>query len=154
MSQRLLTRRLPARPPGTPGTPGSVFSTISVASVVSVTVFVALTAIPLYAQEEGGGLSPFAGNLGNAIWTLLIFLLVVVVLGKFAWGPVLATLRQREEFIHKSLSDAKRDREEAEKRLKEYTANLQSAQAQAMEIIEGARRDSERLREEMKQKAK
>ena len=59
-------------------------------------------------------LSPFAGDLGNAIWTLVIFVIVVVVLGKFAWGPVLGLLQQREEFIHRSLSDAKRDRDEAE----------------------------------------
>lgn len=118
--------------------------------------FVALTALPLHAAEEApaGGLSPFAGNFGNAIWTLGIFLIVVIVLGKFAWGPVLALLRQREEFIHRSLSDAKRDRAEAEARLKEYTEKLRSAQAEAVSIIDDARRDAQRLREEMTQKAK
>ena len=116
--------------------------------------FVALAALPLHAQEPAGGLSPFAGNLGNAIWTLAIFLIVVVVLGKFAWGPVLALLKQREEFIHRSLSDAKRDRDEAEARLKEHTAKLQSAQAEAVGIVEGARRDAARLREEMREKAR
>ena len=49
----------------------------------------------------------------------MIFVIVVVVLGKFAWGPVLGLLQQREEFIHKSLSDAKHDRDEAEARLKD-----------------------------------
>jgi F-type H+-transporting ATPase subunit b len=115
----------------------------------------ALTALPLHAAEEpGAALSPFAGDLGNAIWTLAIFVIVVVVLGKFAWGPVLALLRQREEFIHRSLSDAKRDRDEAEARLKDYAAKLQSAHAEALTIIEQARRDSERVREELRQRAK
>jgi F-type H+-transporting ATPase subunit b len=116
---------------------------------------VAMTALPLYAAEEApaGGLSPFAGNLGNAVWTLAIFLIVVIVLGKFAWGPVLALLRQREEFIHKALSDAKKDRDAAEARLKEYAAKLQSAQAEAVAIIEQARRDAERLREELRTRA-
>ncbi len=86
------------------------------------------------AQEHEAQLSPFAGNVGNALWTLVIFVIVVVVLGKFAWGPVLSLLQQREEFIHRSLSDAKRDRDEAEARLKEYAAKLQSAQG-------GSRRD-------------
>src|ERR1043166_5601797 len=101
---------------------------------------VALAAAPLYAADEGAPLSPFAGNLGNAVWTLAIFVIVVVVLGKFAWGPVLSLLQQREQFIHKSLSDAKRDRDEAEARLKDYAAKLQSAQAEAVAIIEEARR--------------
>src|SRR3954468_15012135 len=104
--------------------------------------FVALAAIPLSAAEEGPALSPFAGDVGNAIWTLLIFVIVVVVLGKFAWGPVLGLLQQREQFIHKALSDAKHDRDEAEARLRDYAAKLQSAQAEAVAIIEDARRDS------------
>jgi len=118
--------------------------------------FIALATLPLYAAEEHAAeaLSPFAGNLGNALWTLVIFAIVVVVLGKFAWGPVLSMLQQREQFIHKSLSDAKRDRDEAEARLKDYAAKLQSAQAEAVAIIEEARRDAERLREELRQRAK
>ena len=112
-----------------------------------------LAAMPLAAAEEAP-LSPFAGNLGNALWTLGTFLIVVLVLGKFAWGPVLSLLKQREEFIHKSLSDAKRDRDAAEARLKEHAAKLQSAQAEAVSIIEDARRDAERLREELKTRAR
>src|SRR5438477_3375751 len=98
--------------------------------------FVASATLSLHAQETT--LSPFAGNVGNAVWTLLIFVIVVVVLGKFAWGPVLALLKQREEFIHRSLSDAKRDRDEAEARLKDYAAKLQRAQHEAVAIVEDA----------------
>ena len=116
--------------------------------------FVLSTAFPLYAAQEAAPLSPFAGNLGNAIWTLTIFVIVVVVLGRFAWGPVLALLQQREEFIHRSLSDAKREREEAEARLREYSAKLQGAQAEAVKIIEDARRDAERLRGELRERAR
>jgi len=115
--------------------------------------FLALAALPLYAAEEAP-LSPFAGNVGNAVWTLAIFLIVVVVLGKFAWGPVLALLQERERFIHKSLSDAKHDRDQAEARLKDYAAKLQTAQAEAVAIIEEAKRDAERAREELKQRAR
>jgi F-type H+-transporting ATPase subunit b len=119
-----------------------------------IVAFLALTALPIHAAEEAPALSPFAGNLGNAIWTLGIFVIVVIVLGKFAWGPVLGLLRQREDFIHRALSDAKRDRDEAEARLKEYAAKLQIAHAEAVTIVEDARRDAERLREEIRQRAK
>jgi F-type H+-transporting ATPase subunit b len=116
----------------------------------------AMSVIHLHAAEEApaAALSPFAGNVGNAIWTLGIFLIVVVVLGKFAWGPVLSLLQQREQFIHRSLVEAKRDREEAEARLKEYSVKLQQAQSEAVTIIEEARRDAERFRQELRQKAR
>jgi F-type H+-transporting ATPase subunit b len=114
----------------------------------------ALTALPIHAAEEGAALSPFAGDLGNAIWTLGIFVIVVIVLGKFAWGPVLGLLQQREEFIHRALADAKRDRDEAEARLKDYSAKLQSARAEAAAILDETRRDAERLREEVRQRAR
>jgi F-type H+-transporting ATPase subunit b len=115
-------------------------------------VFV-LAALPASAQEAEVNLSPFAGNVGNAVWTLTIFVLVVLVLGKFAWGPILTLLQDREAFIHKSLADAKRDRDEAEARLKEYTEKLQAARNEAAAMIETARRDAGRLRDELKQKA-
>src|ERR1700745_3130842 len=111
---------------------------------------IACAAAPLYAAEEAATLSPFAGNVGNALWTLVIFVIVVVVLGKFAWGPVLGLLQQREEFIHRALADAKRDRDEAETRLKEYAAKLQAAHAEAAAIVDEARRDAERSREEVR----
>jgi len=119
-----------------------------------IVAFLALTALPIHAAEEAQALSPFAGNLGNAIWTLGIFVIVVIVLGKFAWGPVLGLLQQREEFIHRALSDAKHDRDEAEARLKDYSAKLHSAHAEAATIIEETRRDAERLREEVRQRAR
>ena len=121
------------------------------------TAILMLAALPAQAQEhapEAAALSPFAGNVGNAIWTLAIFLVVVIILGKFAWGPVLALLQEREKFIHKSLADAKRDREEAEARLREYAAKIQTARAEAGAIVEEARRDAERLREDLKQRAR
>lgn len=114
----------------------------------------ALTALPVFAAEEGAALSPFAGNFGNALWTLVIFLIVVFVLGKFAWGPVLSLLQEREKFIHDSLSQAKHDREQAQAQLKEYTAQLQAARTEAAALVADARRDAERLRGELRDKAK
>jgi len=57
---------------------------------------------------------------------------------------VLSLLQEREQFITKSLSDAKHDRDEAEARLKDYAAKLQSAQMEAVAIIDEAKRDAER----------
>ena len=96
-------------------------------------------------EEHGGGGEPslFAGDVGNALWTLIIFLLVVFVLGKFAWGPLLGALQQREQFIRDALADAKRDRDAAEARLAEYTEQLHEARSEATKIVDEGRRDAE-----------
>jgi F-type H+-transporting ATPase subunit b len=102
-----------------------------------------LWAAPLAAAEEGESLSPFAGDIGNALWTLVIFGLVVFILGKFAWGPLLSSLQERENFIADALGAAKRDREEAEARLREYTDRLTAARGEATAIVDESRRDAE-----------
>jgi F-type H+-transporting ATPase subunit b len=102
---------------------------------------------------EGGESNLFAGDIGNAVWTLVIFVLVIVVLGKFAWGPLLGGLQQREEFIRRSLKEAKEDREAAEARLQEYEEKLTSAGAEASEIIEQGKSEGEKLRAGIEEKA-
>lgn len=113
---------------------------------IALTAALAGTAMPLLASEAGGQGGPFEGNIGNALWTLVIFGLVIAVLGKFAWKPILGGLQQREEFIRASLLQAKQDREAAEARLKEYSDRLNSARSEATAIVEEARRDAEALK--------
>jgi len=106
-----------------------------------------------WASETEGEVNLFAGDVGNAFWTLVIFILVVVVLGKYAWGPLLNALQQREQFIRDSLQEAKDDREAAEARLQEYEARLQKATAEATEIVEGGRQAAEKARARIEEKA-
>jgi len=102
--------------------------------------FAAGAALASEGGEPGG---VFAGDIGNALWTLVIFGLVVFVLGKFAWRPILKGLNDREAFIRASLEQAKKDRDEAELRLKEYNEKLVHARKEATEIVEEARRDAD-----------
>jgi len=92
----------------------------------------------------------FSGDVGNAIWTALIFFLVLLVLGKFAWTPILQGIQGREKFIREALEEAKTQRDEAEARLREYEAKLAAARDEVDAIMDEARRDAEavRLREE------
>lgn len=103
---------------------------------------------------EGGESNLFAGDIGNAVWTLVIFLLVIVVLGKFAWGPLLGGLQQREEFIRRSLQEAKQDREAAEARLREYEEKLSTAGVEATQIVEKGKSEGEKLRAGIEDKAR
>lgn len=111
-------------------------------------------ASPALAAGGGGEENIFSGNLGNAIWTLLIFGLVLFVLGKYAWGPLLDAMQKREQFIHDSLAEAKKDREDAEARLKDYTAKLDEARAEATAIVEEGRRDAEVVKARIEEEAR
>lgn len=116
-------------------------------------------AVPAMAAEaaEGHAEGPpnlFAGDLGNVVWTVAIFVLVLVVLGKFAWGPLLNALQARESFIHDALARAKRDRDEAEARLREYEERLASARAEATAIVDEGRRDAEVVKRKIEEAAK
>jgi len=117
-----------------------------------------LVAMPLLAAEPAHGEAAsgniFAGDLGNIVWTLVVFLLVVVVLGKFAWGPILAGLKQREDFIHDALAKAKHDRDEAAAQLKLYEQKLADARAAASALVEEGRRDADAVRIAIETKAK
>lgn len=107
-------------------------------------------------EEHGAPTDPslFAGDVGNALWTLVIFLVVVFVLGKFAWGPLLGALQRREQFIRDALADAKRDREEAEARLAEYERRLAEARAEASGIVDEGRRDAEVVKGRIEREAR
>ena len=112
----------------------------------------AVAAVPALAEGgEPGGV--FAGDLGNALWTLVIFGLVLFVLGRWAWKPILNGLQQREIFIRASLEQAKKDREDAEARLREYTEKLTAARAEATAIVDEARRDADAVRRQIEEQA-
>lgn len=110
-------------------------------------------ALAMASEGAEGGASPFAGDIGNALWTVVIFLLVVWVLGKFAWGPMLRGLQAREDFIRQSLKEARADREAAEARLKEYEERLAHARAEATAIVEEGRRDAEVVKARIEEEA-
>ena len=114
-----------------------------------------MMALPaLAAEAEGGEPSLFSGDIGNSVWTILIFVLVLIILGKFAWGPILKNLQARESFIHEALAKAKRDRDEAEARLKEYEERLATARAEATAIVDEGRRDAEVVKRKIEADAK
>ncbi len=104
-------------------------------------------------EGGGGGSSLFAGDVGNALWTLVIFLLVVWVLGRFAWGPLLAALQSRERFIRESLEEAKKDREEAAAQLTLHEERMAEARAEATAIVEEGKRDADLVKQRIEAKA-
>lgn len=87
--------------------------------------------VPEETEEQG----VFTGYWGESIWTLVWFFVLLLVLWKFAWKPLLAGLKSREEYIEKQIAEAEKRRQEAEQLLQEYRAQLSDAERQGHEIL-------------------
>ena len=85
---------------------------------------------------------------GLMIWTILTFLVLLLILRAVAWKPILAMLEQREQKIKGDLETAAKNRSEAENTMADIQKQLESARKEANEIVSKSRHDAERVREE------
>src|SRR3989442_10578195 len=76
-------------------------------------------------------------NFALSFWTALTFLILIVVLGKFAWGPILQMLETRERTIADAIESAKKERAAAEAASAEMRAALERARPESAEPIPG-----------------
>ncbi len=88
-----------------------------------------------------------------AIWTVVVFLGLLFVLGKFAWKPLLEALHQREEHLEHVLLDTERARNESEQLLERHRKQLEEAADQVRAMIEEARRDARTAADEIVRRA-
>jgi F-type H+-transporting ATPase subunit b len=111
-----------------------------------------MIALPAFAAgdhggEKKGGLD-FTGikrwDLG--IYTLVVFGLLMLIIGKVAWPKIQSGLEKRESNISSALEQAKRDRAEAEAKLADAKKQLAEAATQAKAILDEARRDADALK--------
>src|SRR5579864_1066048 len=91
---------------------------------------------------------------GLFIWTIVTFLVLLALLAKFAWGPLLAALEERQSLIRQSLDDAAKAKADLERLNHEAAQIVQRARIDADGIIAQSRIDADRLREELRQKAR
>ncbi len=89
--------------------------------------------------------SEFKSDL--AIWTFVVFMCLLLILGKFAWGPVTEGLDQREQSIAAMIDEAKQGQEKAAEQMKQYEAKLAAAGEEARELVAQARKDAETAKE-------
>ena len=90
---------------------------------------------------------------GLAIWTIILFVVLLAVLGKFAWPPILRGLQDREQKIRGDLENAEKAAKDATETLKEYHAKLAAANEDSRKLLAEARADAERTAGELKDKA-
>ncbi len=91
---------------------------------------------------------------GLFLWTILTFLVLLVLLAKFAWKPLLALLDRREEMIRQSLDDAEKAKHELQRLQQESKEILSKARVEAQSILAKSRSEAEKLKGELRQEAK
>jgi F-type H+-transporting ATPase subunit b len=92
-------------------------------------------------------------NSGLILWTILTFVIVLVILRSAAWKPLLAALAAREESIRTSLREAADARAEAARLLEENKRQLAQAEEESRRVIREGRDMGERLKSELLEKA-
>ncbi len=98
---------------------------------------------PTHAFAGSMQANPMEFRADGAIFSLVVFLMLLAVLGIFAWKPISEGLAKREALIAKALEDAKKASETAAATMKEYQSKLEAAHAQATDIVSEARKVAE-----------
>ncbi len=108
-------------------------------------------------SDEGAGLNPFSPSALErdlALWTAVVFICLVAVLWKYAWGPLAAALDKREKGIADQIAEAEAANQKAKDVLADYQQKLADAKNEVRGILDQGRRDAEKLGRELLDKAK
>jgi F-type H+-transporting ATPase subunit b len=88
-------------------------------------------------------------NTGDIVFQLLMFIILMALLKKYAWGPLMGVMKQREEYVAGEITAAENSRKEAEKLLEEQRNLLKEARTEAQNLIENAKKQGDVQREEI-----
>jgi F-type H+-transporting ATPase subunit b len=99
--------------------------------------------------SEGGNGGLLDVNPGLMIWTVITFIVLLFILKRVAWKPILTALDKRENDIKESLAQAEKAKDEAKKILEENQANLAKAEEESKKIIEQGRTYAQSLKEQL-----
>jgi len=112
-------------------------------------IVLALSPGALLAQEGSGTRTFMRPDTGLMVWTLVIFVILMFVLSRYAFGPITAAVEARERALEEAIEGAKRDRDAAAKLLQEHQAAIDTARAEAQKIIADGRAVGEKMRTDM-----
>jgi F-type H+-transporting ATPase subunit b len=90
---------------------------------------------------------------GLMIWTVIIFVILLFILKKTAWKPLLSSLNNREQMIRESVEKAENLRKEAEKMLEENKKLLEQADMESRKRIQEGKEYGEKLKNDILSKA-
>ena len=106
-----------------------------------------LGAAPAAALGAEGAGGPYPGDIGQAIATVATFVVLLWILRRFAWKPIVAQIRHREEAITATIRRAEQKDQEAQELLEHYRSRLEQAEKEAQETLLKARQEAAELRE-------
>jgi F-type H+-transporting ATPase subunit b len=130
----------------------------AVAVILVVSLFIA-SPLCVFASTEGHGheevsLNPMEFFGSTAAWTFIIFLMVVAILYKYAFGPIAKALDEREQGILGNIASAQKQNDEAKALLRQYQEKLDASKEEVRQIIENAKKDALRQAEDIVAKAR
>jgi F-type H+-transporting ATPase subunit b len=126
----------------------------AILAVLTLSVLPFSTVFAQEAAEHAEDTNLLSLHGGLMFWTLVIFVILLFVLSRFAFKPITAAVVAREQALQKAIDDAKRDREEAARLLAEQRAALDAARADAQRLIVEGREAGERVRAEIIEQAR
>ena len=88
-----------------------------------------------------------------SLCSFVVFVVLLTLLGRFAWTPIIKGLDNREKFIARQIEEARQSAEQAAAELKAYRDQMASAAQEALEIVNRARKDAEAVAEKVHQEA-
>jgi len=101
------------------------------------------------AAEAGGKVDLLTPNGGLMFWTLLIFIVLLIVLSRYAFKPLIAAVEAREASLEAAITQAQQDRDAAAKLMAEQQQQLEAARAEAQRFIAEGRATAEKLKASM-----
>lgn len=109
---------------------------------------------PAQAAWAQGDRSIYFGDLGQAVVAILTFLVLLFVLGRWVWKPIVKQLQRREEAIQQTIADAEKRQAEAEELLTDYRQRLDQADEDARKVLTEAREQAEQERRDLLEAAR
>ena len=104
--------------------------------------------------SEASGSSLIEPKIGTIFWTVITFGALILLLGRFAWKPLLAALGEREQSIQDSIAQARRERAEAGSLLGQQRELLAQARRERAEALAAGRREAEAVKAEILEEAR
>ncbi len=98
-------------------------------------------------ESEGSDAGLFSGTLGDSLWSVVAFVILLAVLGKYAWKPLLNGLNTRQSHIEQQLKSAEDSRVKAEHMLDDY-------KQQGLTVVRQATEQAQRHQQQMAEKAR